>query len=239
LIADPHMVAIIIASLLAAIALAGLAVYLTTTRGNRISDFDKGAGAALDVQVLNQFKLATGAPIVALYFLSIVAGIGVPGMITYLTSQGYTLQVNDWYAAHAPADGPTITLTEQLDREPKNVCVESGDVNVNVQARLVAIPLRYVTKLQSFILNVDDDWNDPITVNALLTQDMQHVQFNLSGSHSVTLPVVGGVAAAHLSLPKPTTLPGIAPPQNEAPAAGTASSTSHSEKKGTASDDKS
>jgi hypothetical protein len=89
LIHDPHMVAITIAGLSAAIALALIAAALTTTRGNRISDYDQKNGAALNVQILNQLKIATSVPIVALYFIAVAAGLGTPGLAFYLTNQAY------------------------------------------------------------------------------------------------------------------------------------------------------
>jgi hypothetical protein len=81
------MVAITIAGLSAAVALALIAAALTTTRGNRISDYNQKNGAALNVQILNQLKIATSVPIVALYFIAVAAGLGTPGLASILQTK--------------------------------------------------------------------------------------------------------------------------------------------------------
>jgi hypothetical protein len=212
---DRGEVAVIIVGLIVAVALAALAVFLTTTRGNRLADFNQRDNGALNLELYNQFKIATGAPIVALYFFSIIAGLGLPALAYGLRYRAYTTALADYSAAQMSGSGAHIILSNSLSREPKNVCVESADVNVNMGARRIDIPLQYTTAMQSFIIDVDD-WNNPITLNAMFLPGWGRITRDLSGTDRKTVSVVGNEATVPLPLPTMSgVLATIQSPQNQ------------------------
>jgi hypothetical protein len=80
-------------SLLTGIVLASLATWLSTKRGNTISEIIAAnehlpANQALEMAVMDKFKLATGIPVVGLYVVAALCALALPAFFMYLTHLG-------------------------------------------------------------------------------------------------------------------------------------------------------
>ena len=78
-----------IACLATGAVLAALACWLTTQRGNTITDVlnaqeHLGAGEALNLAILDKFRIATSVPVVALYVIAVLCAVALPLMFLYL-----------------------------------------------------------------------------------------------------------------------------------------------------------
>jgi len=75
----------LLACLLAGVAFAALAAWLTTRKGNTISDLAKSQqlqnAEAIKIEVLNTVKLSSNIPIVGLYVVAAAVAVGLPTFI--------------------------------------------------------------------------------------------------------------------------------------------------------------
>jgi hypothetical protein len=90
---------IIVICLLGGIIFAGMAIWLTTTKGNTINDilaakhFEKAE--ALKTEIIDKIKLSTNIPIIALYVLSVVVAMGLPIFIVIVQQNSIIELIGD------------------------------------------------------------------------------------------------------------------------------------------------
>jgi len=125
----------LISCLLAGIAFAALAVWLTTRRGNTIQDILSAPqfvnANALKVEIGNKLKLATNIPIVALYLVAAVVAIGLPAYSLYVAHHHYEAwRVIGRIATRVPPKEVSVTL-----RPPHIPVAEDGSFDDEIPVK--------------------------------------------------------------------------------------------------------
>ncbi len=129
---------IFLASLAAGVIFAALAVWLTTTRGNTISDILKSGDLkdveSIRIEILDKVKLSSAIPIVALYVVAAVVAVGVP-LFVYWSSHRDGSRVFFLSGSVQPAGGRTAS----------DVFLRSPDSVVNVENPFFSLPIVFET----------------------------------------------------------------------------------------------
>ncbi len=182
--------------LFCAIAFAGLATLLSTTRGNTITETMNARHLsdedAIKI-VLGKLSIATTLPIVALYIIALAMGVGLPAFLW-------------WENTRNPA---FITVVGDFDKRPaKAILIENGDPYSGSFSW--DIPYEDGSKQVTFF----SDAYKPVTLNFKLDKQNATLQVDVtnfgSSAETETLPV--SISTRIVTLKNPLPLDAASPP---------------------------
>jgi len=130
--------------------LAYLATWLTTTRGNTISDILKAQplkdAEAIRLEILDKVKISSTVPLVALYIVAFFATSALPGLVFWQMSR----------------DMDVITLSGSVKTDSNGtICVTSTDMEVESSGSF-RVPIRY--SVQPLTVNFQSDDYAPVSM---------------------------------------------------------------------------
>ena len=143
---------ILLPCLLFGLAFAGLAVWLTTRKGNTIKDVLHAGklrdAEAIRLEIVEQVKISTNLPIVALYIMSVIVAIGLPVLINVLSY----LQSDE-----------TVALAGQIEdyQREKRIYVTYETANITADGSFT-LPIR--NTLESQQITFESEHIDPLTL---------------------------------------------------------------------------
>lgn len=169
-----------------------LAVWLSTKKGNTISDVLNstalGNAEAIKIEILDKVKVTSNLPIVALYIVAFAVAIVLPAFISWQLLK----------------DTPTITLSgamanfspdKKLYVMPKAMRVESSGS--------FDLPLAYIASAQ--IINIEGEHYNPVTLTVTLSKlrNVVLVEISNSSQPAATIPFDWETMRASLAKPIP------------------------------------
>lgn len=162
------LVWVLIPCLVCGVFFAFIAAWLTTKKGNTISDIlnsQKMADAeAIKLEILDKIKLTSTVPIVALFVVAIIVAIGLPALLCMLMLK----------------DVNTITLTGFLKKERSAmVCVAPKEMEVGPSGDFV-VPLVYTNGVQT--INIEGENYEPITLRVTIDKLRNLLQVEIGGT---------------------------------------------------------
>ncbi|MGA7875781.1 MAG: hypothetical protein WCA08_08965 [Desulfoferrobacter sp.] len=175
------LVWVLIPCLVCGVFFAFIAAWLTTKKGNTISDIlnsQKMADAeAIKLEILDKIKLTSTVPIVALFVVSIVVAIGLPALLCMLMLK----------------DVNTITLRGVLKKEPSAIVyVTPKEMQVEPSGDFV-FPLVYTNGVQT--INIEGEHYQPITLIVTIDKLKNLLQVEIGGD-TKEIPVQLGSKSA-------------------------------------------
>ncbi len=188
-----QFLALVAMSLLAGIILAALAVWLTTTRGNTISDAAGNGRDAINLQLLEKLKLVSGVPIVALYVVSAMCAFALPTYFVYVNRLETHIMLLDGTFDQAATDPPPQQLSVLPD-------------NLHIYGNTFSIPIVVTDAEQQFDVSAGQSYA-PLTLQAYVNSATQSVYYTLNGARKYgPFSIVG--TAAHVGAIHLTRVPG-------------------------------
>lgn len=158
---------ILISCLLGGTAFAAIAAWLTTKRGNTISDVLNSQhlkdAEAIKIEILDKIKIRSTIPIVALYVIACTVAIALPAYVIYMTKKSdQTITLQGTVLGKKP--------NRNVDIVPSNMTVaESGWFN---------IPLMDRTGYQT--VNFQSQHYEPLTLNVKVNKEDDTITVSFS-----------------------------------------------------------
>ena len=158
---------ILVLCLIGGIAFAGIAAWLTTRKGNTISDVLNSQNLkdaeAIKVEILDKIKLRSNIPIIGMYLIAAVVAVGLPT---------YTLYLNR-------SVDPSITLQGTFENKKRNDSIFIVPTDMRVEpSGMFTIPLMYRSGIQK--VNIESQRYDPITLSIKMNRDENSVTVSFS-----------------------------------------------------------
>ena len=152
-----------------------IAAWLTTTKGNTISDVlksNKFADAeAIRLEILGKVKITSNIPIVALFIVASTVAIALPAFISWQLMKDVT----------------TITLTGSVVIAPdKKVYAVPKDMQIESSGSF-GIPILYSDKYQ--IISFEGKDYHPVTLSVKLNKPRSQLSVKVTGSETVKIPL--------------------------------------------------
>ncbi len=153
------------------IAFAGIAAWLTTKKGNTISDVlnsqNMKDAEAIKIEILNKISLRSSIPIVGLYVVAAVVAIGLPAYVYYMNRSG---------------DAP-IMLQGRLENIARgdNIFITPAEMRVQ-PGGVFRIPLMYRSGSQ--MVNIESLKYNPLTLTIVMNKDSNTVTVSFSNDIS-------------------------------------------------------
>lgn len=159
---------IIISSLIGGIFFAGIAAWLSTRRGNTISDIvnsQKFANAeAIKIEIFDKVKLTSNIPIVGLYVVAAIVAIGLPAFYFWQLQKEVSI----------------ISLSGQVQKDQsKKVYVAPKEMGIE-ESGIFEIPIVYTSRRQT--INFESPYYSPLTL--IISIDKQNNRISVSFSNS-------------------------------------------------------
>jgi hypothetical protein len=158
---------ILIPCMVGGIVFAAIAAWLTTKKGNTISDvlnsqhFDNAE--AIKIEIMDKIKLRSNIPIVALYVIAGIVAIGLPAYVYYENKKG---------------DQPVTLHGTILGKERhKKVEVVSADMRVE-DSGWFNIPLMYRSGSQT--VNFQSQYYEPLTLSVTINKEDDSITVSFS-----------------------------------------------------------
>jgi len=143
------LVTVLVLCLACGVLFAYIAAWLTTKRGNTISDVLNAkqlSSETIRVEILDKVKITSNLPIVALYLVAFAVAIGLPAFVSWQLMRDVTF----------------ITLSGVIDRAPdRTLCVMPKDMQIETSGSF-AIPIMYSSGLQT--INFEGENYLPVTM---------------------------------------------------------------------------
>jgi len=213
----------LLACLLSGIAFAALAAWLTTRKGNTISDLANSqhlqGAEAIKIEILDKVKLSSNIPIVGLYVVAAAVAVGLPAFVYWAAHR----EVSAVVFLSGSVEGPVPTGSS-------NVFLRSQDTIVNPETRFFSVPIAFTTE-QPLVLTLQGPDYHPVGMSVVLDRLADTLKVQLQGrednvrlqEHRATLmtPIpLTLITAAHetppnqpsLQPPVPAALAAAAPP---------------------------
>ena len=164
-----------------------LAVRLTMTKGNRISDIlnsDKFANAeAIRLQILGKVKLSSNIPIVALFVIAAAVAIVLPAMISWKLMQNV----------------PVIMLCGNVEVEHgKSVYAVMEDAKV-LPSGFFQIPIVYTDEPQN--ISLQGTYYEPVTLSVQLNKLRNSMSVTTDGLQTENLTIMPGATSVKYNKP--------------------------------------
>jgi hypothetical protein len=158
---------ILVLCLAGGIAFAGIAAWLTTKKGNTISDVLKSQNLkdaeAIKVEILDKIKLRSNLPIVGLYLIAAVVALGLPAYTLYLNRSG----------------DPSITVQGTFENKKRNDSILIVPTDMRVEpSGVFTIPLLFRSGTQK--VNIESQRYEPITLSIKMNRDENSVTVSFS-----------------------------------------------------------
>jgi hypothetical protein len=152
-----------------------LAVWLTTRKGNTISDILNSMKSkdlnSIKIDILDKVKISSNLPIVALYIVAFCVAILLPAFISWQMLKDVT----------------TITLSGEVKLEPNTKLYVMPEAMQVAGSGSLSIPILYADGSQKF--NIEGDYY-PVTVQVCLNKLKNSLSINFSSSpDSVEIPL--------------------------------------------------
>lgn len=162
---------LLLACLLSGVAFAALAAWLTTRKGNTISDLANSQhlqdAEAIKVEILDKVKLSSNIPIVGLYVVAAAVAVGLPAFVYWAAHREPSTVV----FFSGSIDGP-------IPSGSSNVFLRSTDTMVNPETRFFSVPIAFTTG-QPLVLTLQGPDYHPVGMSVVLDRlsDTLKVQF--------------------------------------------------------------
>lgn len=158
---------ILVLCLIGGIAFAGIAAWLTTRKGNTISDVLNSQNLkdaeAIKVEILDKIKLRSNIPIIGMYLIAAVVAVGLPT---------YTLYLNR-------SVDPSITLQGTFENKKRNDSIFIVPTDMRVEpSGIFTIPLMFRSGIQK--VNIESQRYEPITLSIKMNRDENSVTVSFS-----------------------------------------------------------
>jgi len=159
---------IIISSLVGGIFFAAIAAWLSTRRGNTISDIvnsQKFAEAeAIKIEIFDKVKLTSNIPIVGLYVVAAIVAIGLPAFYFWQLQQETTI----------------ISLSGQVEKDQsKKVYVAPKEMSIE-ESGTFEIPIVYSDRRQT--INFESPHYSPLTLSISIDKQNNRILVYFSNS---------------------------------------------------------
>jgi hypothetical protein len=159
---------IIIISLIGGIFFAAIAAWLSTRKGNTISDIlnsQKFSEAeAIKIEIFNKIKLTSNIPIVGLYVVAAIVAIGLPAFYFWQLQQEVTI----------------ISLSGQVEKDQsKKVYVAPKEMGIE-ESGTFEIPIVYTNRRQT--INFESPYYSPLTLSISIDKQNNRISVYFSNS---------------------------------------------------------
>lgn len=159
---------ILVSCLVSGILFAGIAAWLSTRRGNTISDILKSQkfenAEAIRLEIFDKVKLSSTIPIVGLYVVAAIVAIGLPVFSFWQLQQEVQI----------------ISLSGQINKDPdKKVYVAPKEMGIE-ESGLFELPVNYTGRRQT--INFESLYYAPLTISISL--DKQNNQMTVTFSNA-------------------------------------------------------
>jgi hypothetical protein len=169
--------ATLLACLAAGVIFATLAAWLTTTKGNTISDIAKspkfGDAEAIKVEILDKVKLSSNLPIVGLYVVAAVVAVGLPAFIYWNTHREASAVVYFSGSVQRPTGGRSVDLY-----------LRSEDNVVKAGTEFFSMPIAFRTE-QPLILTIWGPDHHPVALKVVLDKVADALRVQVQGREDV------------------------------------------------------
>jgi hypothetical protein len=162
---------LLLACLLSGVAFAALAAWLTTRKGNTISDVANSqhleGAEAIKIEIMDKVKLSSNIPIVGLYVVAAAVAVGLPAFV---------------YRAAYSESSTVVFLSGSVEGPvpsgSSNVFLRSTDTMVNPETRFFSVPIAFTTG-QPLVLTLQGPDYHPVGMSVVLDRlaDTLKVQF--------------------------------------------------------------
>lgn len=159
---------ILISSMVGGIFFAAIAAWLSTRKGNTISDIlnsQKFADAeAIKIEIFNKIKLTSNIPIVGLYVVAAIVAIGLPAFYFWQIQQEVTI----------------ISLSGQVEKDQnKKVYVAPKEMSIE-ESGAFEIPIVYSDQRQT--INFESPYYSPLTLSISIDKQNNRIYIYFSNS---------------------------------------------------------